>query len=214
MAVMEINTVGIVGTAVAAPKPYRNIYGKENVYALWVDTVRDSGAADRILVLFQEDKVDPERRAAVIEPGSRVEVTGKIQTYKDMKRGHVQLFVWGLYLAVVQEGSNQLNTVYMQGEIAKEPIYRETPLGRRITDMVLRIPSAFTEGFYSYVPCIAWEKLADVAAELPENTVVYMEGRLQSREYTKKTKSGDKVLTAWEVSVCKLNEGENQNSGN
>lgn len=51
---MEINTAGIAGTAAATPEPYRNIYGRENVYALWLDISRDSGAVDRVLVLFQE----------------------------------------------------------------------------------------------------------------------------------------------------------------
>lgn len=217
---MDINTVGIVGT-VAALQPYHNIYGRGNVYALWLDTERDSGVKDRIIVLFQEDKIEgdsfqalpgdymePGGMAALIKEGSRIEVTGAIQTYKDMNTGRVQLFVWGLYLAAVPEGSNQLNTVYMHGEIAKEPIYRETPKGKRITDMAVRIPSAFTEGFYSYIPCIAWKGLAARAAELKEGDVVYLEGRLQSREYNKTTPEGDKTLTTWEVSVYKLEAKE------
>lgn len=214
---MNINTVGIVGTAAAAPERHHNLYGRENVYALWLDTDRDSGVADRVLVLFQEDKIDgdsfgtlpgdhmePGALAALIKEGSRIEVTGAIQTYKDRDTGRIQLFVWGLYLATVPNNSQQLNIAYLNGEIAKTPTYRETPKGKHITDIAIRIPSAFTEGFYSYIPCITWEKLAERAAELPEGTVVYLEGRIQSRDYIKKTPEGEQTLTAWEVSASKL----------
>ena len=214
---MELNTVGIAGTAATAPEPYHNIYGQENVYALWVDTVRDSGVVDRILVLFQENRIEgdsfqatPGERsdagnlAALIKAGSRVEVTGKIQTYKNTETGRTQLFIWALYLAAIPEGSQQLNTVYIKGEIAKAPIYRTTPKGRRIADLMVRIPSAFSAGFYSYIPCIAWWNLADQAANLVEGTTVYLEGRVQSREYVKRTEEGDKVLTTWEVSANKM----------
>lgn len=101
---MEINTAGIAGTAAATPKPYRNIYGRENVYALWLDISRDSGAVDRVLVLFQEEKIDggsfgalpgdcmePGALAVLVKPGSRIEATGTIQTYKDKETGRTQL---------------------------------------------------------------------------------------------------------------------------
>ena len=223
---MELNTIVIAGTAAAAPEPYHNVYGQENVYALWVDVTRDSGTVDRILVLFQEDKIDGDsfqalpgdyfdggNLAALIKAGSRVEVTGAIQTYKNMETGRVQPFVWGLYLAAIPEGSQQLNTAYIKGEIARVPVYRQTPKGKYITDLMVRIPSAFAPGFYSYIPCIAWGRLAGQAAELPEGTTVYLEGRVQSREYVKRSQEGDKVLTAWEVSASKL-EVEVKDCGN
>lgn len=218
---MNLNTVGMAGTVAEAPERHRNIYGQENVYALWLDITRDSGNIDRVLVLFQEDKVDggtymaeePESLAALITKGSRIEITGAIQTYKNTYTGRIQLFVWARYLAAIPESSQQLNVAYIKGEIAKQPVYRETPKGRRITDISVRIPSVFREGFYSYIPCIVWEGLAAKAAELPEGTAVYLEGRIQSRDYMKHTEDDDQVLTTWEVSVCKLEEG-NQSNGN
>lgn len=223
---MELNMVGIVGTAAATPEPYHNIYGRSNVYALWIDTARDSGIVDRILVLFQEESIeeatfmeeaDYEKPGCLIElikPGSSIEVTGQIQTYKDKTTGRVQLFVWGLYLGAAPEEGAQLNRVYISGEMARAPIYRETPLGRRITDIAVRVRSFFSEGFYSYIPCITWESIADTAAALEEGTAVYLEGRIQSREYTKRTEEGAQQLTTWEVSVNKFNVRENQGNGN
>lgn len=220
---MDINTVGIAGTAAAAPEPYHNLYGRENVYALWLDTARDSGTVDRVLVLFQEEKIngdsfgalpgdymEPGALAALIKEGSRIEATGAIQTYKDRDTGRVQLFVWGLYLAAAPKHSQQLNIAYINGMVAKTPVYRETPKGKHITDIAIRIPSAFTEGFYSYIPCITWEKLAEQAADLPEGAIVYLEGRIQSRDYIKKTPEGEQTLTTWEVSASKLEPAEKE----
>lgn len=201
---MEANIIGMAGTVAAAPEKHHNIYGQENVYALWLDTLRDSGAADRILVLFKEEKVEPEHRAEIIEPGSRLEVTGEIQTYKDWETGRRQLFVWGKYLAPIPESSPQLNTAYIKGEVAKEPIYRETPKGRSITDLALRVPSAFAPGYTCIVPCIAWGNNAVEASYLEPGAPVYLEGRLQSREYMKE----DQVYTTWEVSASKINTKE------
>lgn len=224
---MELNTVGIVGTVAAAPQPYHNIYGHKNIYALWVDTTRDSGTVDRILVLFQEQSIDAASfqalpgedfdagaLAALITEGSTIEVTGQLQTYKYNGTGRTQLFVWGVYMAAAPKDCAQLNTVYMQGAIAKAPKYRETPLGKRITDISVRVRSIFSEGFYSYIPCITWEAMANRAALLEEDATVYLEGRLQSRQYIKETPEGTQQLTTWEVSINRLNTGENQDNGN
>lgn len=223
---MDINTAGVAGIAAAAPEKHRNLYGRENVYALWLDISRDSGVADRVLVLFQEDKIngetygalpsdymEPGALASLIKEGSRVEATGTVQTYKDKDTGRTQLFIWGLYLANVSEHSQQLNIAYVMGTIAKQPTYRETPKGKRITDITVRIPSAFTPGFYSYIPCITWEKLAEQAAGLQEGQEVYLEGRIQSRDYVKKNGEESSVLTTWEISANKLQAVEKDCSG-
>lgn len=219
---MELNTVGIVGTAAAAPEPYRNIYGQGNVYALYVNVARDSGKVDSVLVLFQENKIncdsfdvlpwnEPGYMAALIKEGSRIEVTGAIQTYKDTETGHIQVFVWARYLAAVPADSPGINVVYAKCTIAKTPIYRETPKGRLITEISAAIPSIFAPGFNSYIPCIVWGRMAVQAANLEEGTVVYLEGRLQSRDYIKRAPEDIKIMTTWEVSVNKLEvvqEGE------
>lgn len=225
----QLNVVGLAGTAAVAPMPYNNIYGRSGVYALWLDIARDSGVIDRVLVLFQEDKVDGDTfdallgdymetggLAALIKEGSRVEVTGAIQTYKDIATGRTQLFVWAYIVAAEGHYTGQeFNNVYITGEVAKVPKYRETPKGRRITDIALRIPSVFTPGFYSYIPCITWETVADRAQWLEENTTVYLEGRLQSRDYVKRYQDGRaELLTTWEVSVCKLKAGQEGVQGN
>lgn len=214
---MELNTIGIAGTVAAAPQRHHNIYGQEGAYALWLDITRDSGIVDRILVLFQGNKINSESLGAyppdaftpddlveLIKEGSRLEVTGQLQTYKDWDTGRSQLFVWGAYLAVLPEGSQQLNAAYIKGEILRQPVYRETPKGKHITDLAVLVPSAFTEGYTCIIPCITWGKNAEYTAYLEPGTPIYLEGRLQSREYIK----GDQVLTTWEVSASKADTKE------
>lgn len=214
---MELNTIGIAGTVAETPEKHHNIYGREDVYALWLDTARDSGVADRILVLFQGNKINseslgayppdafaPEELVELIRKGSRIEVTGQLQTFKNRETGRTQLFVWAAYVAALPEGSQQLNSVYLNAEVLREPVYRETPKGRQITDLALTVPSAFTEGYTCVIPCITWGRMAEWAAYLEPGTAVYLEGRLQSRDYMK----GDQVLTTWEVSVSKIHTKE------
>lgn len=233
---MELNTIGIAGIVAAAPERHHNIYGQKDIYALWLDITRDSGIADRVLVLFQERSIEvpsfieetiitlysgdkpvltetrktepdyetPGGLATLIKEGSSLEVTGQLQTYKDRNTGRSQLFVWGTYLAAAPEESQQLNVAYINGEVVRQPVYRETPLGRHITDLALRVPSVFTPGYTCTIPCITWGRNAVETAYLDEGTTVYLEGRLQSREYMK----GDQVLTTWEVSASKVDTKE------
>lgn len=217
----EMNTAGITGVVAAAPEKRNNLYGKPGIFTLWLDAERDSGVIDRVLVLFQEEKIEgesfnalpgdyfvPGDLAALIKPGSTVEVTGKVQTYKNTQTGKTQLFVWALYLAAVPENSQRINTCYITGEVARQPIYRATPRGIRITEIALRVPSAFSEGFYSFIPCITWDRLADDVAGLQEGQAVHIEGRIQHRTYRKTTEEGTRELSTWEVSVNKMNIAE------
>lgn len=123
---MEINTVGITGIVVSQPEKRNNLYGRLGIYRLWVDVERDSGTIDRILVLLQEGETETEETVTTtlypveywqqpeviiekkagkltaeeiikgFQPGSTVEVTGRVQTYKDKETGRTQL-LYGAY---------------------------------------------------------------------------------------------------------------------
>lgn len=214
---MKLKMAGIVGTVTTEPFPHQNIYGYGNIYALVVEVARNSGAIDNILILLQEDKIDeesfgklpwnwrePGSLAALIKAGDKIEVTGAIQTYKDKDTGHTPLFIWAHYLAAIPDTSQDLNEIHMNGIIAKAPVHRVTPKGRKITETILCVPSDFSSGFYSYIPCITWGRTADKVAELPEGTAVYIEGRMQSRDYIKRTPDGEIKKTTREVSVSKI----------
>ena len=56
------------------------------------------------------------------------------------------------------------NRIILQGYLCKEPIYRETPLGREITDLLLAVNRPY--GKSDYIPCICWGRNARYASKL------------------------------------------------
>ena len=95
------------------------------------------------------------------------------------------------------------NQIFLEGYICKEPIYRKTPLGREIADMLLAVNRPY--GKSDYIPCIAWGRNARYASGFGVGSHVCVWGRVQSREYTKKLSETEcEKRVAYEVSVSKL----------
>ena len=99
------------------------------------------------------------------------------------------------------------NQIFLDGYICKIPIYRKTPLGREIADILLAVNRPY--GKSDYIPCIAWGRNARYAAGFEVGARVRIWGRVQSREYTKKLSDSEcEKRIAYEVSVSKLEFGE------
>lgn len=155
-------------------------------------------ASDRVIVIYgQEAEATPGQLA----DGAYVMVMGKMQTYKEVPGGRIVVFVLAEYVGVVSEQVEQQNGVYLEGDVARKPIHRTTPKGRKITEVTVKVPSAFTEGYFSFIPTICWGSDAEAAAEYQEGARVALEGRLQSRDYTKCLEGVEVTLTAYEVSA-------------
>ena len=92
-----------------------------------------------------------------------------------------------------------MNEVSLEGPLCKEPIYRRTPLGREICDVMLAVPRAFHRA--DYLPCILWGRIAQDIAACHTSDVIRIQGRLQSRIYTKVTPEGNEERTAYEISA-------------
>ena len=103
----------------------------------------------------------------------------------------------------VDDKENKPNQIYLDGYICKEPIYRMTPLGREIADILLAVNRAY--GKSDYIPCICWGRNARFAGKLAVGEHVAIWGRIQSREYQKKI-GNDEIVNkvAYEVSVSKM----------
>lgn len=144
---------------------------------------------------------DAEATPGQLEDGAYVMVMGKMQAYKEVPGGHIVVFVLADYVGVVSECVEQQNGVRLEGKIARQPIHRVTPLGKKITEVVLRVPSVIGEGYYSFLPAICWGKEAEAAAGYQEGDWVALEGRLQSREYKKHRDGVEAILTTYEVSA-------------
>ena len=107
------------------------------------------------------------------------------------------LCVYALSLTTTQEPMQ--NEAVLTGTVCKPPVYRQTPLGRQITDLCLAVPRLYRRT--DYIPCILWGRTAMAAAEYPIGTELTLTGRLQSRTYLKNLGETSETRTAYELSV-------------
>ena len=160
---------------------------------------RLSGAVDRLPVTI------PGKLMGLLpEDNRQLLVTGQVRSYNKVVDGAgrlmVTLFVQSLALS---PDNDTLNRVTLTGALCKPPIYRSTPFGREICDMMLAVNRAF--GKSDYIPCIAWGRTARFAAGLSVGDRVQLQGRFQSRVYQKQLPDGAvQERTAYEVSVSRL----------
>ena len=92
--------------------------------------------------------------------GDKVLAKGQFRSYnkhdENKNRLILSVFVREIEnLAETDERENKPNQIYLDGYICKEPIYRMTPLGREIADILLAVNRAY--GKSDYIPCICWE---------------------------------------------------------
>ena len=161
---------------------------------------RLSGAVDHLPVTIPGKLMGqlPEDRGALLL------MTGQIRSYNKVIEGAGRLMVT-LFAQNISETSDNdtLNRVTLTGALCKPPVYRSTPFGREICDMMLAVNRAF--GKSDYIPCIAWGRNAQYAARFGVGDRVALTGRLQSREYQKMLENGEyMVRSAYEVSSFTL----------
>ena len=103
----------------------------------------------------------------------------------------------------IPEEQSKSNQIYLDGYVCKPPIYRKTPLGREIADILIAVNRPY--GKSDYIPCIAWGRNARYASTIEVGGHLQIQGRVQSREYTKKINDQEtEKRTAYEVSVSKI----------
>ena len=165
---------------------------------------RLSGAVDRLPVTIPGKLLGmlPEQETQLI-------LTGQVRSYNKVVEGAGRLMVTLFAQSISEVGDGDtLNRVTLTGALCKPPVYRSTPFGREICDMMLAVNRAF--GKSDYIPCIAWGRNAQFASRFHVGDRVRVTGRLQSREYQKLLENGEYLLrNAFEVSAFTLEpEGE------
>lgn len=177
------------------------IFG-ESFYTFTLKILRLSGASDRIKIMVSERLLSD----LELTVGSSVEITGQFRSYNSTENGDNRLIltVFAKDISIsdcdVQKNPNSL---FLNGYICKEPVYRTTPFGREITDLLLAVNRTYNKS--DYIPVIAWGRNARYCKNFRIGDNVRVWGRIQSRDYQKKL-SEDEVITktAYEVSVSKL----------
>ena len=198
------NRVFIKGKIVSEARFSHETYG-EGFYETDVSVARLSGQADVLPITVSERLIESNH----LKVGSEISALGQFRSYNKLADGKSKLMLT-VFVRELVDGTNvkNPNNIVLSGYICKPPVYRTTPFSREISDILVAVNRAYNKS--DYIPCIAWGRNARFTRNLAVGERIALSGRIQSREYTKKYADGDsKVLTAYEVSVCKLAAYEN-----
>ena len=199
---MENNKVTVIGTIISEFTFSHAVYG-EGFYTVDLSVNRLSEQADVIPLLVSERLIDVTKDLR----GSTIEASGQFRSYNrhEGAKNRLVLSVFVREVNFMDEFTDytKTNQIFLDGYICKEPIYRKTPLGREIADLLVAVNRPY--GKSDYIPCISWGRNARFASGFHVGTRVLIWGRVQSREYTKKLNETEcEKRTAYEVSVSKL----------
>ena len=204
----ENNHIVLVGKVTSEKKFSHEIYG-EKFYIFDLSVPRLSGNSDIIPITISERlMVDGD-----LPVGTKITVEGQFRSYNSYWEGKNKLvltvFAKNVELLEDQESEVEArkdfvsNEVTLIGYICKKPIYRQTPFGREIADILLAVNRAYSKS--DYIPCIAWGRTARFCENMEVGTEVKLVGRVQSRQYEKKHEDGTvENKVAYEVSVGSL----------
>ena len=200
--VFENNQVIIAGEIVSGFTYSHEVYG-EGFYMVEVAVNRLSNYADYIPVMVSERLMDVTENYE----GQYISVVGQFRSYNrhEEKKNRLVLSVFAREIEFTGEPGEDVksNQIFLDGYICKEPIYRKTPLGREIADLLIAVKRSY--GKSDYIPSICWGRNARYAAGFAVGEHVQIWGRIQSREYVKKLNEFEtEKRIAYEVSVSKI----------
>lgn len=210
--ILENNEVVLIGKVISDIKFSHKVYG-EGFYTFEMQVPRLSNSFDILPVTISE-RILPSNSNI---QGKILEVTGQFRSYNQYEEGKNRLVLTVFILEVKEvsetEFAKNKNYIYLNGYVCKKPVYRTTPFGREITDLLLAINRSYHKS--DYIPCITWGRNARFAQSLNVGDHIQVWGRIQSRQYQKKLETGESITrTAYEISIGKM-EGveEDQKNG-
>ena len=200
--IIENNQASIIGKISSGFTFSHEVYG-EGFYMMDVSVQRLSDSTDTIPVMISERLIDVTRDYV----GEYIQIYGQFRSYNrhEEKKNRLVLSVFAREISFVEEDNDKIksNQIFLDGYICKTPVYRRTPLGREIADMLLAVNRPY--GKSDYIPCICWGRNARFASGFEVGGHVQIWGRIQSREYVKKHEDeSTEKRVAYEVSVSKL----------
>ena len=195
------NQVEVAGEIISTFEYSHEIFG-EGFYMVKLLVNRLSEATDEIPLMISERLVDVTKDCR----GKYLRAFGQFRSYNKHEENHnhliLSVFVRDLEFLDSLEDVKP-NQIQLDGFICKQPVYRMTPLGREICDILLAVNRSY--GKSDYIPCICWGRNARFAGSLEIGARIELVGRIQSREYQKRISEFEVVKrTAYEVSVNKL----------
>ena len=197
------NKILLRGRLSAPPAPSHVNHGVE-YFLLPLPARRLSGAEDHLNVIAAKEQLS----GLSLKEGSPLTVRGEVRTFNNRSGVGSRLVVSVFARELTQEEGEDENVLALSGVLCKPPALRATPLGRTICDMILAINRRY--GRADYLPCIAWGSLAYHCGSMKVGDRLALEGRLQSRVYTKEIDGQMQERTAFEVSVMSLADPEDE----
>ena len=202
------NQVTIAGRVVGEFGYSHTVYG-EDFYTVDIEVSRLSNSNDIIPVMVSERILD----VRADYRGYVLRANGQFRSYNrhEETRNRLVLSVFAREVEIVEpeEEEQDPNHIFLDGYVCKKPVYRKTPLGREIADVLLAVNRPY--GKSDYIPCICWGRNARYASNFQVGTRACIWGRVQSREYTKKISESEcEKRVAYEVSVQCLKEGDSR----
>lgn len=201
--VIRNNQVNIIGKVHSGFEFSHEVYG-EGFYNFFVLVPRLSENEDIIPITVSERLIDVNKDHL----GEMIEVTGQFRSYNRHVEGknRLVLTVFARELRIIGEDEDinkNPNYIFLDGYICKTPLYRTTPFGREITDLLLAVNRPYNKS--DYIPCICWGRNAKYASEFKVGDKIKIWGRIQSRSYQKRISQDEFVQkVAYEISISKM----------
>lgn len=197
MTMQSRNDVLLEGLPTGGPEWSHENHGTQ-FYRFFLEIPRLSGTPDTLPVLL------PEAMTPKVSADTPIRIRGQLRSFNN-RTGTGNRLVLTVYAIEIQPGTGKpCNQITLTGALCKPPIFRRTPLGRSICDLMLAVPRRY--GRADYLPVIAWGQLAVQASRLAVGDTLALEGRVQSRIYHKATDSGMEQRVAYEVSMMHILE--------
>ena len=200
----ENNHLVLVGKVVSDKKYSHEIYG-EKFYVFDLEVIRLSSTVDIIPITVSERLLTD----IELDIGKKLKVEGQFRSYNNYENERNRLILTVFAKEIIEEDEEEenqeevTNEVVLIGYICKKPIYRQTPFGREIADILLAVNRAYNKS--DYIPSIAWGRNARFCQNMEVGTEVKITGRVQSRNYEKKLEDGTVLKkVAYEVSIGSL----------
>ena len=199
----ENNYLVLVGEITSEKKFSHEIYG-ESFYTFNLNVPRLSEVEDVIPITISERLISN----FDVSVGRKIIVEGQFRSYNSYENERSRLVLTVFAKDIMEynddeQGERVSNEVTLTGYVCKKPIYRKTPFGREISDLLLAVNRAYNKS--DYIPCIAWGRNARFCENMEVGTEIKVTGRVQSRIYEKKLEDGTiEPRVAYEVSVANL----------
>ena len=191
------NELVLEGTVLTAAQ-WSHDHLETRFFRCYLEVPRLSGESDILPVLLPEEKLP------LVPQGRSVRIRGQLRSFNNRTGVGNRLILTVYPLEITPAEGEPCNRIILSGSICKTPIFRRTPLGRSICDLMLAVPRRY--GRADYLPAIAWGQLAVYTGQMQVGDSLTIDGRFQSRIYHKATDTGVEERVAYEVSVMHLLE--------